>query len=443
MIRFKKTETGLDFEYQADRPGNIWVWRELEEKRSVTISSVFFFDLTDLTNPPSSSAEIDEDYWYVFSFGTRQGEYTKIQGRFLGIDNDVLMPSDTKFARKLFAAERNISIFRRLSDLLVHTDPIVIGGSREGAIPWPVFEDLLGRFPSSYELDRYAEARVHTILSAHLDGLKDARGRYEDYLNNKMRGQPTKIDLESLKRQEIEKYILIRDLIKDALRNKTDMSEGQWQALMMSFLLLLFPKYIKILENVTINDYYSDRSKKTSRYIDIALVDTNGNLDVIEVKKPFDDKILRKSEYRGNSIPTSELSGSIMQAEKYLFHLSKWGVKGEKTLTDKYADELPKGMSIRISNPKAIIIVGRDQIGGANMTDSQLLDFEIIKRKYANMIDIITYDDLLRRLNNTIIALGGDIGEEEALGAEDIDLEDDTLSGDDEDLEEYSDRPHR
>lgn len=41
-----------------------------------------------------------------------------------------------------------------------------------------------------------------------------------------------------------------------------------------------------------------------------------------------------------------------------------------------------------------------------------MLDFEIIKRKYANMIDIITYDALLRRLNNTIIALGGDVGTE-------------------------------
>lgn len=97
-----------------------------------------------------------------------------------------------------------------------------------------------------------------------------------------------------------------------------------------------------------------------------------------------------------------------MQAEKYLFHLSKWGVRGEKTLTTRYAGELPKGMSIRISNPKAIIIVGRDQIGGADMTGGQLLDFEVIKRKYANMMDIITYDDLLRRLNNTIVALTSD-----------------------------------
>lgn len=174
---------------------------------------------------------------------------------------------------------------------------------------------------------------------------------------------------------------------------------------MISFLLLLFPKYIKILQNVTIPDYYSSPSKITHRHIDVALLDANGNLDIIEIKKPFDDKILRKSPYRGNSIPTSELSGAIMQAEKYLFHLSKWGAKGEKDLTKKYADKILGGMRIKISNPKAIIIVGRDNINDTTMTDNQQLDFEIIKRKYASMMDIITYDNLLRRLNNTIEAL--------------------------------------
>ncbi|MEJ6785597.1 Shedu immune nuclease family protein [Aminobacter sp. Piv2-1] len=439
MIKFRLTETTLDFEYRADRPGNHWVWNDLEEKRSVTISSVFFFDIEDLRNPPTASEPMGDEDWYVFRFGTREGDYIRIHSQYLGIDNDVLMPSSTDFRRPLFAAERNISIFRRLSALLENDDPIVIGGPAKGAIPMAVYENLLEQFPNTYEVTRYAAARVHTVLSAHLDGMKDARGRYEDYLDKREKGRSTKIDLGFLKKLEIEKYILIRDHIKEALRSKADMSEGQWQSVMMSFLLLLFPKYIKVLENVTISDYYSDRTKTTSRFIDIALVDSNGNLDVIEVKKPFDDKILRRSEYRGNSIPTSELSGSIMQAEKYLFHLSKWGVKGERALTARYADQLPKGMSIRISSPKAIIIVGRDQIGGADMTDSQLLDFEIIKRKYANMIDIITYDDLLRRLNNTIIALGGDVGEDkEDLEDDDfgLDLEDD---GDDPDVDLLSD----
>lgn len=423
MVKFVRADKELRLEYETEFGNNAWVWNQLGTEGSVVISSVFYFDHADLMNPPADVESTSEDYTYSFSFGTFEDEYVRISGRFLGIDNDVLMPKDIKFKRTLFAAERNISIFKHLAVLLEHKNPIVIGGMREGTIPLTVFEELLDKFPSSYEINRYAEARVHTVLSAHLEGMKDARGRYENYLDKRMKGRTKRLDLEFLKAIEIEKYILIRDLIKDALETKSDLSEGEWQKLMISFLLLLFPKYIKVLENVAINDYYSDRSKKTFRYIDIALVDANGNLDVIEVKKPFEDKILRRSEYRGNSIPTSELSGSIMQAEKYLFHLSKWGVRGEKALSDKYADQLPKGMEIRISNPKAIVIVGRDQIGGADMTDGQLLDFEIIKRKYANIIDIITYDDLLRRLNNTIIALG--VAPEEGLesSGEDVDLE--------------------
>jgi hypothetical protein len=409
MLNFEITATGIDLEYEGDQRGtNEWVWKDLTSKGAVGVSRVFTFELTDLLNHPTPTQDFD-NYVYRFRFGTFEGDYVKIPAKILDTKNDVLISRDVTLKRTIFAAERHVSIFGRLSALIENSDPIVIGGKRPGAIPQDVFEELIKKFPNTYELDRYADARVHTILSEYLDGMKDARGRYEAYLNKKKTTLTgiTKLDLSVLKKLEIEKYKLIRDMITDALATKQDWSEGEWQKLMLSFLLLLFPKYIKVLENITIHDFYSDPAKKVDRYIDIGLVDTNGNLDVIEVKKPFDDKILRKSLYRGNSIPTSELSGSIMQAEKYLFHLSKWGVKGEETLTKRYSADLPTGMKIRISNPKAIIIVGRDQIGGAEMTGSQLLDFEVIKRKYANMMDIITYDDLLRRLNNTIIALGG------------------------------------
>lgn len=407
MIKFARTANGIDFEYKADYGDNAWVLGELESRREVTISNVFYFEPTDLVNsPPKSRTKINE-FTYRFRFGTYDGEYVRIPGGKLGVENDVLIAIDMEFKRTLFAAERNISIFGRLASLLDHSSPIVVGGTREDAIPREVFEELQGKFPNTYELDRYADARVSTILSQYLDGMKDARGRYEIYMSKKNSTKNgRKINIDGIKKQEIEKYILIRDVIKDALATKIEMSEAEWQSLMISFLPLLFPKYIKVLENVTIPDYYSVPDRKTARYIDIALVDANGNLDVIEVKKPFEDRILRKSQYRGNNIPTAELSGSIMQAEKYIFHLSKWGVKGEKALTAKYSEQLPKGMTIRVSNPKAIIIVGRDQIGGADMNGNQLLDFEVIKRKYSNMMDIITYDDLLRRLENTIVALG-------------------------------------
>jgi hypothetical protein len=409
MLNFITTATGVELEYESERwAGGKWVWDDLTAHNEVCLSRVFYFSQVDLLNPPIPPQDTN-DHTYSFQFASFNGDYQEIPAKILNIKNDLHIERSITISRAFFVAERNISIFGRLSALLDHSDPIVIGGTRQNAIPKDVFEELLKKFPNSLELNRYADARVYTILSEYLDGMKDARGRYDSYLNKKSKAFPgtAKLDLSVLEKLEIEKYILIRDMISDALATKKNLSENEWQKLMLQFLLLLFPKYIMVLENILIHDHYSDPTKKTERFIDIGLLDANGNLDIIEVKRPFDDKILRKSQYRDNSIPTTELSGSIMQAEKYLFHLSKWGVNGEKILNTRYAGKLPAGLEIRISNPKAIIIVGRDQIGGEKMTGSQLLDFEVIKRKYANMMDIITYDDLLRRLNHTIAALGG------------------------------------
>ena len=87
-----------------------------------------------------------------------------------------------------------------------------------------------------------------------------------------------------------------------------------------------------------------------------------------------------------------------MQAEKYLFHLNKWGQAGEREIYEKRKSKLPDGIKLQITNPKALILLGRDN----DFTGEQRFDFEIIRRKYANMVDIMTYDDLLRRLENII-----------------------------------------
>ncbi|EKH6433730.1 Shedu immune nuclease family protein [Klebsiella aerogenes] len=406
MISFIVTKTGLEFHYSAGPlENNEWVWIELKKHSEVTISRVFLFEFSDLICKPSSNEDF-ESFTFRFKFGIYINNYIKIPARILDIANDLLISKDIALNRKLFIAERYISIFRRLSELLDHTNPIVIGGPDPEAIPWEAYKKLIDKFPNTTELNKYADARVSTMLSQYINGMKDAQYRYETYLKKRSTYYKPQLDLEAIKKLEIQKYILIRDLVKDALHNKKHWTEKEWQDLMVSFILLLFPKYIMVINNVTIHDYYSNKNKKTNRFIDIALIDASGNIDIIEIKKPFDDRILKKNDYRGNSIPTSELSGTIMQAEKYLFHLSKWGVKGEQTLTQKYASSLPSGMSIHISNPKAIIIVGRDKIDGSDMSPNQQLDFEIIKRKYAHMMDIITYDDLLRRLENTITALG-------------------------------------
>ena len=96
-----------------------------------------------------------------------------------------------------------------------------------------------------------------------------------------------------------------------------------------------------------------------------------------------------------------------MQSEKYLFHLSKWGLRGEQVLTEHYQKQLPPKLSIRITNPKALIIMGRDPEGRTvkGKCRDHRLDLEVIKRQYANMVDVLTYDDLLRRLDSVIASL--------------------------------------
>jgi hypothetical protein len=134
------------------------------------------------------------------------------------------------------------------------------------------------------------------------------------------------------------------------------------------------------------------------RRIDIALVSISGNVDIIEVKRPKDGQLLsRCPNYRGNYIPSRDLSAAVMQAEKYLENLKRWGKDGEDVISKKI-----NLSGVKIRNPKAILILGRT----AELdNDQKLSDFEIIKRKFANMIDIITYDDLVVRLKNVLSQL--------------------------------------
>ena len=87
-----------------------------------------------------------------------------------------------------------------------------------------------------------------------------------------------------------------------------------------------------------------------------------------------------------------------MQIEKYIFWLNKSGRTGELLLNKDYADKLPTGLNIKITNPSGIIIMGRSLF----MSEEQKDDFEVIRRKYKNVVDIITYDDLLNSLSVTL-----------------------------------------
>ena len=227
--------------------------------------------------------------------------------------------------------------------------------------------------------------------------MSDPQKKLESYLQKK-RTIASKSRIKFVKSYESQKFEYIRDELKQMLRDVESFTEKDWQKQIVGFLLLLFPKYIAVLENLHIKDFYSSPGKTKNKFIDLTLVDANGMIDIIEIKKPFSNCILSRNKYRGNYTPRAELSGSVMQVEKYVFHLNKWGRDGERTIIKKRKDELPDGVEIKVTNPKGMIILGRD----SDFANDQKFDFEIIKRKYANVVDIMTYDDILRRLDRII-----------------------------------------
>jgi len=103
------------------------------------------------------------------------------------------------------------------------------------------------------------------------------------------------------------------------LADENTYTESIWQAHILQIIQLLNPKYIQAIANVRIPG-----EDGSNRFIDTLLVDASGNVDVIEIKKPFDKSIVTEAVYRDNHIPLRELSGSVMQVEKYIHRLNRW-----------------------------------------------------------------------------------------------------------------------
>lgn len=71
-------------------------------------------------------------------------------------------------------------------------------------------------------------------------------------------------------------------------------SEAEWQAAVADLFLLIFPQYVAVLSNVLVKERYSNPGRETKRYIDLLLVSANGEVDVIEIKKPFERSLVSK-----------------------------------------------------------------------------------------------------------------------------------------------------
>lgn len=387
MIKFKIVNTLLILIYDTSTGSNNWVIENLKELGEFNLKGIFTFKKTDFFKNGNHDSPVE------FILGKLEHDYFKIEGRKLGISKDLYIHMDVKVKKDFFIASRNISVFKHISNLL--NEDIFLGGFQENSIPIGDFIKLLENFPKNYELKKYVDARLSSILKNYFDSTIDAEDKYNSYMNKKISKKGSNI-YKILQDTEIQKFELISEKLHEMLNTENEYNEKQWQEEMLEIIRFLYPKYIHVFKETKVQD-----SDGKARRLDYLLIDVDGNIDIVEIKKPFDNCIVTKSKYRDNYIPLRELSGTVMQIEKYIFYLNRWGEKGEKKLTSKYKNKLPKDFKIKITNPSGLIIMGRD----VQLNDRQKRDFEVIKRKYKNIIDILTYDDLLRRLTCIIAQL--------------------------------------
>lgn len=406
-IEIKTMQNQLVLVYQPDNHDTSFIEERIKKFGFFYLKRVFSFGAGDIIKRTETKC--------IFRLGVLNttNNYFDIDPNILTLQHNLLIHNDVIINEKTFfcnCRRRYFSVFYEL-DQIINRD-IIIGGDDLNAIPKNVFYEILQCIPTDYEVDKYIDARFASIVATVFeDGIEDFPGKYETYTNRKiarLKKQLDKPDLnfggKELTKYELVKYEGIKSIIDKWLSDPEEShSEADWQHLIKNIILLLFPKYIAVFEEAPIEDPYNTISNgnDSTRRLDYLLVDADGNCDIAEIKAPFKNCILSQKLYRNNYVPVRELSGAIMQVEKYIFYMNKKGMNADKKLNEKYRDKLPLNFEIKVTNPKGLIILGRSN----HFDEKQKRDFEIIKRKYLHVMDILSYDDILNRLENIISML--------------------------------------
>lgn len=335
----------------------------------------------------------DADESVAFKIGEKTGDYFKMKKGIFGTSHDFYFHVDIRFKSELFVASRNISILHKLDSMI--TGDLYIGGQNETYVPMSVYYELIDKFPTSYELTLYSHKRVAQVLKNYIDGLGKVTDRYEKHLNQRLNSS---VDDTFHYENELKLSILtsVYDRMKWMLSEEDGFSEKQWQEIVKDALLLIYPKYIWAEREVTVGT--DGRHKKAPDFI---LIDSSGFVDILEIKKPNNQRLITKTKYRNNYVADRDLSGAIVQIEKYVQCLNHSGKAGEKMLQKRLRDKIPGNIAIKAVNPVGMLLMGR----GDGLSCEQLIDLEIIKRQHKNIVDIMTYDDLIYRLKNMIAQL--------------------------------------
>lgn len=372
------------------------ITKRLSMNEEISIKRTFFVTKSMLREPDGDEYDFEETL--RFCIGEIDADYTRINPNVINTSHLFYFSNDIKLSLTMFVAYRNISILRKI-DFLIEDD-FYIGGNWEvkRGISLDAYTELIHSFPKTAELDKYANSRISGILKEFFPECDKYQEIYKRYI-----ARQSTLTLSNHKESisnsnlaiELAQFSTALYQLEGMLSQSEGISESVWQEKIQEILQLLYPKYILYTREITFKgiDGYDKRP-------DFLLVDTNGFVDILEIKKPDVQVLTKQASYRNNYVPVREFAGAIQQIEKYIFCLTSLE-KSQKDVLKRLSVLLPDGIRPEVVSPQGILLLGRSK----NFNEQQKRDFELIKRQYKNIADIMTYDDLVRRLRNVVIAL--------------------------------------
>ncbi len=367
------------------------ITKRLDTEDGISIKHTFWVTKDLLCEDVEKDDDWEETlHFYIGAVGEA---YTQLDSEVFSTDHSFYFGNEIKLKPEMFTAYRNISILRKI-DKVIERD-FYIGGDWENhnGISKETFDNLLENFPKTAELDKYAHKRIASIIKDYFPECDKYESIYEKFVESKNSSYASSFSAISKfnVQIELEQFTVAYQELMDMLNRYEAIDEKQWQEKIHNILQLLYPKYICCAREIK---FYGGKKDKQP---DFLLVDANGFVDILEIKKA-DVRML--TQYRNNYVATREISGAIQQIEKYIFCLNS-SDKAKEDVSKKLTEFLPEGVEVKIVNPQGILLSGRSN----EFTDEQKKDFELIKRQYKHVADIMTYDDLAQRLRNIIASL--------------------------------------
>lgn len=270
-----------------------------------------------------------------FCVGTVYDEYTLIDSDVLGTEHNFYFSNTIKLDKRHFVAYRNISILAKI-DHVVDQDVYIGGNHAEGYISLETFELLIKKFPKTAELDYYAHARIATIVKEFYPNAEQHEIKFDKYMKRQEKSlssiftQNVQTVFKENATIELQQFMGLKNDLVELLNQADGISEHIWQEQIHGLLRLLYPKYIAGIREIVIKGV--DRHDKRP---DFLLVDANGYIDILEIKKPSVQLLTKQSSYRNNYVPVRDLAGAVQQIEKYIYCLNAWGNDGEQELQKK------------------------------------------------------------------------------------------------------------